>query len=271
MGFKENLIQALEMKRLAGKVNGSFGAPDTDRRIDKDAAKTLLERVGYGPRQERDLELFLPVAEGAGEGIVVLDNDLPLYRTSADDIAMRKSPTVKEMLSFRNVKKILNDADVVESKQQETVRTLYRRYVERLDLAFTDQDIDALAADGVAALEREITEAVIETLDLFAAMLDYRRPPRAFLLSQHDSIGRVDRHPSGEVRFGPAVIYNRLINRLVLIDDPIGSRDPDALERMAEVARGDTEAEIAGPDVFRELARRVHGHLPDKVFVPPPP
>lgn len=270
MGFKENLIAVLEMERLAGKVSGSMGAPDSGRRIDKEAARRLLERVGYAPRKERDLELFLPVSAEAEAGIVVLDNELPRYRSTSEDIAMRRSPTVKEMLSFRNIKKILSDTDIVESKQQETVRFLYRRYSEQLDLSFTDQDIASLAADGAAALEQHMVDAVVEALDLFAALLDYKKAPRAFALNQHHSIGQVERHASGEIRYGPAVIYSKLHNRLVLIDAATGSRDPEGLERMAAMARGDEAAAFEGKAVFHDLERRVRVRLPDGVFVPPP-
>ncbi|MFZ7128223.1 MAG: hypothetical protein ACOWWM_18875 [Desulfobacterales bacterium] len=271
MGFKENLIAALEMVKLARTVDQSFGGSDSERRIDKDSARSLLEAAGYAPRQERDLELYLPVSTEAGEGIVVLDNDLSLYRTAPEDIAMRKSPTVKEMLSLRNVKKILNDADVVESKQRETVRTLYHRYVDRLDLSFSKKDIDALAADGGAALDRELTEEVVEVLDLFAALLDFEAPPRVLALSQHYIRGRAERRPDGEIRFGPLVLYSRVHNRLVLVDEPVGSRDPEVLERLAAAAGGEAPVAAKGSDVFSRLGLRVLERLPEGVFPPPEP
>jgi hypothetical protein len=72
----------------------------------------------WSRRQERDLVLFLET-DGPGQTrILVLDNDLSIYNTSVDDVVLRKSPTVKEMVNIRNAIKILNDKDVVTSKKE---------------------------------------------------------------------------------------------------------------------------------------------------------
>ncbi len=271
MGFKETLIQALDFERLAKKTIHSFGRPDGAKRIDKESARRLLEQVGYAPKLERDLELYVPVSAEAGEGIVVLDNELPIYRATADDIAMRKSPTVKEMLSFKNVKKILVDTDVVESKQQETVRTLFKRYMARQDLSFSEGDIQQLADDGAAALTREITDGVIDILNLFGALLAYQDAPPPFRLSQHLILGPAVRKPGGRTHMSCAVIYVKLHNRVVMIDSPLDSSDPEAVDRMEAAARGDADADREGEAVFQALAQRVLEHLPQRVFRPPLP
>lgn len=268
MGFKDNLVNALEIEALAGRLDRSFGAPGTERRIDKEAAQALLEKAGYALRNERDLVLFLPETEDAGEGIVVLDNDLPLYRTTMEDIALRKSPTVKEMLSFRNVKRILNDADVVESKQQDTVRTLSRRYLDRLDLRFEEGDVASLVRDGLAALEGEKGEAVVETLRLFGALLGFKAPPGTFLPEPRYAVGEVSRKPGGEVRFGPAVVFDEARNRLIFVEAPVSSRDADDMKRFAERVSGGGKGDIEGPAVFEELGRRVLTHLPGRRYTP---
>jgi hypothetical protein len=271
MGFKETLIQALDFERLAKNTIHSFGRPDGAKRIDKESARRLLEQVGYAPRSERDLELYVPVSAEAGEGIVVLDNELPLYKATAEDIAMRKSPTVKEMISFRNVKKILVDTDVVESKQQETVRTLFKRYMDRQDLSFSEEDIQQLADDGGAALKRELTDGVIDILNLFASLLAYQEAPPPFRLSQHHILGPAIRKPGGRIHMSSAVIYAKLHNRLVMIESPLDSSDPEAVDRMEAAARGDEEADRKGEAVFQALAQRVLVHLPQRVFMLPIP
>ena len=59
-----------------------------------------------------------------------------LYDTVAD-VGMRKSPTIREMVSIRNAMKILSDADVVASKKEASVRTIQEECLSALDLSFT--------------------------------------------------------------------------------------------------------------------------------------
>jgi len=41
----------------------------------------------------RDLDLYVADTGTAVQKILVLDNELPIYRTTVADVAMRKSPT----------------------------------------------------------------------------------------------------------------------------------------------------------------------------------
>ena len=53
------------------------------------------------------LDLYIKDIDAEKTRILVLDNDLAIYNTSVYDVAMRKSPTVKEMMNPFNVVKIL--------------------------------------------------------------------------------------------------------------------------------------------------------------------
>jgi hypothetical protein len=68
-----------------------------------------------------------------------------------------------------------------------------------------------------------------------------------------------------------AVIYAKLHNRLVMIESPLDSSDPEAVDRMEAAARGDEEADRKGEAVFQALAQRVLVHLPQRVFMLPIP
>ena len=57
--------------------------------------------------------------------VLVFDNELALYHSTVDDVALRKSPEWKEMVSIRTVRRILNDQDVVVSKGKESIRRIY--------------------------------------------------------------------------------------------------------------------------------------------------
>ncbi|OQY05994.1 MAG: hypothetical protein B6I22_06690 [Desulfobacteraceae bacterium 4572_123] len=116
MSFKENLLKKINIDRTAQKVLNSIGPVGGDLKIDKQRMRSLLEIAAYEFRHVRDLHLYIQT-HGPGTGrILVLDNDLAIYNTSIEDVAMRKSPTVKEMISIKNAIRILNDKDVVVSK-----------------------------------------------------------------------------------------------------------------------------------------------------------
>ncbi|MBU2621632.1 MAG: hypothetical protein KKD92_04875, partial [Proteobacteria bacterium] len=113
MSFKENLLKKIRIDKMAEKMLNSIGPPDSGRKVDKETMRKMLEMSAYQTRKERDLELYIHDNADGIKRILVLDNELPLYNTTVDDVVLRKSPTLKEMLSIRNALKILNDADVI--------------------------------------------------------------------------------------------------------------------------------------------------------------
>ena len=183
MTFRENLLKKIKIDKISEQVIASIGTPDSGKKIDGEAMRDLLEIKPYKLKRERDLDLFILEKDKGEQRILVLDNDLAIYDTTAEDVAMRKSPAIKEMLSIRNVIKILNDGDVVVSRKEESVRTIQKEYVDMLDLSFEMSDIDDIENDGSASLNKAYSEGVIESLTLFAEILSYRRPPKNMKIS----------------------------------------------------------------------------------------
>ncbi|MGD9330546.1 MAG: hypothetical protein PVJ53_04490, partial [Desulfobacterales bacterium] len=136
MSFKDNLRKKIEINDLAKRIVASMGPPNSGRRIDKDLVRKLLAEGGYEKLVQRDMELYRLPPLADEPRLLVLDNDLAIYRTSVDDVVLRKSPVVKEMLNIRNVIKILNDADVVISKKEVSLNTLREELIAELDLTF---------------------------------------------------------------------------------------------------------------------------------------
>ena len=163
MSFKDNLRKKIEINDLVQRIKASMGLPDSGRRVDKDLVRKLLAEGDYEKIVERDMELYRLSPLGNKPRLLVLDNDLSIYRTSVDDVVLRKSPVVKEMLNIRNVIKILNDADVVISKKAVSLSTLQEELVDGLDLRYTPQDIEDLVYDGRSALENKYAEGVQES------------------------------------------------------------------------------------------------------------
>jgi hypothetical protein len=253
MGFRENLLKKIQINQLAEIVMRSMGSPDSGRRIDREAMRSLLAMGDYRYRKERDLDLyFLNENE-----ILALDNELKIYRASAEDIALRKSPTIKEMVSIRNAIKILNDKKVVVNRKADTVERIQRELIGMLDLSFTAADIESLARDGSQALENGYVEGVIEILNLFAELLGYQNAPEIFQIAHHHIWGALTRQGEGQMRFGPLVMFGLINNTLKMIQQPINSLDKDALKFLQQAAKGEVNADVSEIKVWEALKKAV--------------
>jgi hypothetical protein len=257
MGFRENYLKKISTDRLARQVERSIGSPQSGQRADLDAMKRLLELGPFNHRLERDLNLYMIDIGESQPLIMVLDNELKIYRTTVEDVAMRKSPTVKEMISIRNAIKILNDTPVVAFRKAEAVDRIRAEILDTLDLSFSADDIDSLAGDGRAALQNSYEQGLLETLDLFAELLGYQKAPRPFQLAHHMMWGRLGKSGSAEATFGPMVLYSRIHHRLSMIDTAISRSDKADLQMLQKIAKGEADAKITGEAVFDELQRCV--------------
>ena len=257
MSFKENLLKKIRIDTLAETVIDAYGPPGSGGRIDKDVMRLLLDIGGFQTLKERDLDLYILEGDETKGKILVLDNDLAVYHTSAADVGMRKSPVVKEMLTISSIKKILNDKDVVLSKKDISVRTVQNRCLDMLDLSFTASDIDALAREGVAAIESGDAEGVLVSLTLFSELLDYRSAPKPFHVKPYRIMGKCTAEESGGTRFGPMIIFDPAENIIKWVDTQFGSLDKAEIEHLHQVAKGKETATAEGPAVFQILKESV--------------
>jgi hypothetical protein len=257
MSYKENLLKKIEIDRLVNRVITSIGSPDSGRKLDKEAMRRLLDMAGYSHRHERDLDLYLENDDTAKGLILVLDNDLTIYDTTVEDVIIRKSPVLKEMVSIRNIIKILNDKDVVVSRKEASVLHVREACVKQLDLSHTAEDIGDIAIEGKASLESRYADGVVEVLAMFAEMLGYQPPPKVFDARHHDIMGALTEKAGGDTRFGPAVIYGMAHSEIKLIDRQLSSLNKEDLEYFQGVVKGETKAAAEGADVFEFLKQSV--------------
>ncbi len=258
MSFKENLLKKIQIDKLSDLVLSTIGPVDSGKKVDKQAVRKLLEFGPYESRKERDMELYVRKNGGKGkERVLVLDNDLPIYHTTVSDVGLRKSPTVKEMVNIRNAIKILNDKDVLESKKEDSVRTIQAECVQMLDLDYTENDIEEIEREGRIALEINDSDAVLETLELFAELLDLSPPPKTFVLANFKMYGKLSKDAKGETTFGPIVLYSLVRNEIKLVEKEIGSYDKAGVEYLHQVAVGSEKAGVEGNDVFGYLKKWV--------------
>ena len=238
MGFRENLLKKIEIEALSQSILSSIDPQDSTKRIDREAMRRLLEMGAYAYRK-------------------ALDNELKIYRTTAEDIGLRKSPTVKEMVSFRNAIKILSDKDVVVSRKADSVSRIRSELVSALDLSFSTADITSLAEEGSEALKNGYAEGVVEILSLFAELLHFKKAPKIFQVSHHHTWGTLERPREGEWRYGPLVMFDMMHNSLKMIEKPISSLDKGALEKFHLAAKDANDADLAGDGVWQALQNAV--------------
>jgi hypothetical protein len=257
MRFKENLIQKIQIDRLADAVIRSVTDGSETGKFDKTSMEKLLEFGGFTHIRERDLDLYILADKLAKKRILVLDNGLAVYETTVEDVVLRKSPTVKEMVSFRNAFRILNDSDVLVSKRADSVRAVQKSSIDRLDLSYTPQDIEAIAHEGIVALEGKDQPAILETLTLFTELLQLKPSPKAFRLPNLVVLGWEETFGSGGKRFGPMIIFDTDRTHLYLIEEAISTQDTERMHYYSDVASGREKASLEGTHIFRYLADKV--------------
>jgi hypothetical protein len=253
MAFKENLLKKMKIDDLSAKILGSLGPVDSGRRIDKQQVRQLLQMGPFVHRAERDLDLYIQQPESVPPCILVLDNELKIYRTTVEDVALRKSPTIKEMISIGNAIKILRDSDVVVSKKEETLKTVQNACIDQLDLRFTANDIADIATQGLKSLENNYADGVIESLALLGELLQFKTPPKMMTLRHHLMKGVLSTTATSETWFGPLFIFSKVDNRLTFIASPYNLQDKGQREHIKQVAAGHAPADGEDAEVFTIL------------------
>ncbi len=254
MALRENLLKKMELDQQALQVIRSFQPTSGLVKIDKQAMDRLFEQAGYVRERHRDLDLyFQKVQTGAPAYYIVLDNDLSVYATTLEDVVMRKSPYVKEMISIRNIIKILNDGDVIRSKKADTVKQIHAECVSALDLHIEPSDLEAIKMDGFCALETGNAKEVSICLSLFAELLRYYPAPAFLAQPDYLIIGEKRTGPAGVNIYGPHVVYNQTFNQLKLIKAHIKKEETGKIELFHETVQGSAKSDMDGMDVISFL------------------
>ena len=253
MSFKENLLKKIAYKRWTRQVERSLGSYDSAAKFDKETMRKRLEAGGFERINQRDLELFVLENGAQKKKILELDNGLAIYDTTINDVVMRKSPTVKEMISIRNAMKILKDKDVVQSKREVSLNQVLETIIAQLDLAYTEEDLYEIEKQGQASLDSKYPEGVLEALELFAELLDFKTAPKAFQLPHCVSYGRLETGSGGQRVFGPSVVYDRVNNRLILSDLKLEAGNKVHMSELQSQLDGSAAVAAEGNTVFSAL------------------
>jgi hypothetical protein len=253
MGFRENLLKRITINDLVKTVDSTIGTAESGAKVDKKSMKKLLDMSNFDLHKDRDMDLYTRPLDGKTHQILVLDNELPLFETTFEDVLLRRNPTVKEMISIRNAIKILNDKDVVKFRRNQTLDFIHKDLLKDIDLTFSPQDIESMFKDAVQALSNGEIDQVKESICLFAEILGYVPASPLFEIKQHKVWGKPIKDKSGKTLFGPMVIYNQDSNRLVLWPESFEKLDPGRVETLFEQGNVKTSRGMEGAEVFRFL------------------
>lgn len=253
MEFRKNLLKRITINDLVQTVDATIGTAQSGAKVDRQSMKKLLEMSNFELHKDRDMEIYTRPLDDKNQQIVVLDNELPLFETTFEDVLLRRNPTVKEMISIRNAIKILNDKDVVKFRRNQTLDFIHNDLLKDIDLTFSSQDIESMFEEAVNALSNGNIEEVIESICLFTEILGYAPAPSLFRIKQHRVWGKTIKDKSGNILFGPVVIYNQDSNRLVLWPESFKDLDPGRVKALSEEKDAKTSQEIEGDEVFKFL------------------
>lgn len=252
MKLKEAILKKIKIIDAAVSVADSLKS-SAESKIDKQNAIFLLEAAGYKHEHLRDLDLYYKGIDEDRRRIIVLDSEFAIYNTSLKDVAIRKSPSIKEMLSFGNVKKILWDEGVIVQKKAGTVETIKKEALETQDIIVTKKEVEEIMYQSMASIAEKDEAGIMEGLIVLAELLEWSSPkfpiktPAVLIKGKSVSI-----HES-ESQFGPAVVYGGKTRQICLTNEIFNIKDPDERSLFEKFTSGCEGAEASGEDVFRRL------------------
>jgi hypothetical protein len=254
MSFKENLRTKIKLDKLLRKISSTIRETPGQRRLDKKRTEELIAMTDFEYTKIRDLHLYVRPGEKEIKEVMVLDNELPLYHTTVGDVALRKSPEWKEMFSIKNIKKIMNDKDVIVSKGKDTLQRLHANAVGSLDLSYTRSDLVSLVAEAGEALENESSEQIHESFDLFFELLDFQ-PVSLGVLEQDLQIFARRKADGGKVTtFEHPIFFDEENFSLGLKKGTFSPQRDLDLAWVMQYVRGEEQADFEGIEVFEFLA-----------------
>ena len=254
MSFKENLKAKIKLDRLYQSLVSTLRETPGRRWLDKGLTKELLAMTDFEHKKVRDLHLYIRPLEGELMEVAVLDNELPIYHTTVDDVTLRKSPYWQQMFSITNVRKIMNDHDVIVSKGKESLKRLHVNALALLDLTYTRDDLTLLLEDARRDLEQESIEQIYESLDIFIELLDFQPLSLELLEPRFQSFARSKLNGGVVPAFEHPVLFDEENLSLGLKKGTFRPQSDSDLGWVMEYARGEETADLQGIDVFEFLA-----------------
>jgi hypothetical protein len=254
MSFIKNLKAKINLDALLRKLTSTIRETPGQRRLDKGRAQELLEMTDLERKKVRDLDLYVRPLEGEVMEVLVFDNELPIYHTTVADVALRKSPVWKEIFSIKNIKKVMDDKDVIVSKGKESLNRLYNDALARLDLSYTGDDLALLVEDARRGLEQKSLEQIQESFDLFFSLLHFQPVSLGILQDDIEVFARPKANGGAAKTFEYPIFFNDESFLLGLKKGTISPQSDLDLAWVMQYAQGEETADLQGVEVFEFLA-----------------
>lgn len=254
MNFRENIEKKISFDFLGTKVKKSFASMDGINKIDRDAASLALKMCGYSHIKKRDLELYHLKNDDLIE-VIVLDEGFGRYLSTPDDVAMRKAPTIKEMISFKNAKRILSDGDVLKSRKEDTLDHLRSLFINSLGFEPKADDLDKLYSDSLIQLDALAYKDFLKTLIVILELLDFKFFPswskklKAHVFGEYSDI-------DGESFLSSLIIFDENMGNLSLYKDKI--KEKDLKKYLKDIINEDKKTTFDKKDALIDLKGMVN-------------
>jgi hypothetical protein len=254
MSFKENLKAKIRLDRLLQKLVSTIREPPGQQWLDKVLTQQLFDMTDFEHRKVRSLHLYIRPLKGEIMEIAVFDNELAIYNTTVDDVALRKNPNWQEMVSIKNIKKIMNDHDVIISKGKESLKRLHANALALLDLTYTRDDLALLLEEARQGLERKSIAQIQELFDLFFGLLDFE--PVSFGVPELDlqTFGRPKVYGGAVPAFDHLILFDEKTMSLGLKKGVFSPQSDSGLAWVVQYAQNKKIADLQGIAVFEFLA-----------------
>ena len=253
MSFKENLKAKINLDRLLQKLVSTIREPPGKRWVDKVLTQELLDMTDFKHKKVSYLHLYIRPLEGEIMEVLVFDNELPIYHTTVADVALRKSPHWKQMFSIRNIKKIMNDQDVIISKGKESLKRLHANALALLDLTYSRDDLTLLLDDASQGLDQKSIAQIQESFDLFFELLDFQPVSLGVLEQDLQIFARPELDGVAVPAFEDLILFDEKTLSLGLKKGAFSPQSDLALAWVIKYARSEEPADLKGIDVFKFL------------------
>jgi len=254
VSFKENLKAKIGLDGLMLKITSTMRETPGHRRLDKDLTQRLLDMTDFEHVKARDLHLYVRPFEGDIKEVLVFDNELPIYHSTVDDVALRKSPEWKEMFSIRNIKRVLNDQDVIVSKGKESLKRIHADALALLDLKYNREDLEGLIEEVRLGLGRKSLEQVQESFDLFFELINFQPVSLGALEQDLQIFARPKINGGTSTTFEDPIFFDEENLLVGLKKGSFSPRSDSDIAWVRQYAEGKKPADLEGIEVFEFLA-----------------
>ncbi|HDD35374.1 MAG TPA: hypothetical protein ENF30_01100 [Candidatus Desulfofervidus auxilii] len=203
--------------------------------------RKILQMASYKKYELRGLEIY-----SDGKDIFVLDTELPIYRsTTIEEVAMRKSPELKEMINPFKVKRILSHKDILYLRGEASISHLYKKALSLIDLSMNEEELREIFEESISIYWRDKPKEIREISEIIFEILGYEEVVKQLRLPPYHIYGI----PKKNAYLDPVIIDEEWRKiRLIIGVFPIA--EINTLIHFGQIAFGRKKPDFEGVNVF---------------------